>query len=383
MDHRPRLRFLQRPWYARLCAVMAFAAAPDAKTAQGGEPPYPPSPVISALQLDWSTHQRHAPGSDNWPMTWADDGHQYAAWGDGGGFGGTNQDGRVSLGVARLEGDWNDYRGFNVWGGKDPEVPAAFGGKSYGILSVAGVLYMWTSVDPLPHLAETRLASSRDHGRTWQPADWAFTFDDGLTIPTLVNFGRDYAGARDGYVYSYYIQPRYGPGPANTPLAYNGRFDVHRPGTIYLSRVPKDRILERSAYEFCAGLDAQGRPKWARELDAKQPVFEDANGVGWNVSVSFNAGLGRYLLCTEHAQSHVGKLGVFDAPEPWGPWTTDAYEDAWGEGHVPVNTFYWSFPTKWISEDGRAFTFQFTGRTENDSYNTVRGRFALRGDREP
>ena len=42
------------------------------------------------MNIDWSTHQRHAPGSDNFQLTWADDGHQYGIWGDGGGFAGTN-----------------------------------------------------------------------------------------------------------------------------------------------------------------------------------------------------------------------------------------------------------------------------------------------------
>ena len=32
-----------------------------------------------------------APGSDIWPLTWAADGHQYTTFGDGGGFGGTDQ----------------------------------------------------------------------------------------------------------------------------------------------------------------------------------------------------------------------------------------------------------------------------------------------------
>src|SRR5687767_11439891 len=91
------------------------------------KPPYPPSPVIARAEFDFSTHRRLAPGSDNWPTTWADDGHLYSAWGDGGGFGGTNSKGRVLLGVARIEGDASNYTGKNVWGGFEPEQPAQFG----------------------------------------------------------------------------------------------------------------------------------------------------------------------------------------------------------------------------------------------------------------
>ncbi|MEJ2750774.1 MAG: hypothetical protein P8183_23135, partial [Anaerolineae bacterium] len=110
--------------------------------------PYGPSPFITAVTYNWDTHVQLAPGSDNWSLTWANDGHQYTSWGDGGGFGGTNSDGRVSLGVARVEGNWNNYTGYNVWGGKNPESlnsPQDLEGKSYGIMSVDGVLYMWVS----------------------------------------------------------------------------------------------------------------------------------------------------------------------------------------------------------------------------------------------
>jgi hypothetical protein len=340
-----------------------------------GAAPYPPSPVIERVEFDFASHRRLAPGSDNWPMTWAADGHQYTAWGDGGGFGGSNSKGRVTLGVARVEGDAADYRGVNVWGGFEPEHPPQFGGKSYGILSVAGVLYLWVVPQPGPHLRECRLAWSTDRGATWRQADWAFRFEEGLTIPTFLNFGRDYAGARDGYVYSYFIEPQWGPESSSTG---NHSFDVHKPGHIHLSRAPRAALLERAAHEFFAGRDAAGKPKWSPNVADKQPVFVDPEGVGWNVSVSHHPGLRRCLLATEHGATHVGRFGLFDAPEPWGPWTTVAYEENWGEGHVEVSAFFWSFPTKWLSTDGQRFTMVFTGKNSNDSWNTVNGRFILR-----
>ena len=338
-------------------------------------PPYPPSPVIARMELDWSTHQRLAPGSDNWPTTWADDGNLYSAWGDGGGFGGTNSKGRVLLGIARIAGDGKNYSGRNVWGGFEPEHPVQFGGKSYGILGVAGVLYLWVAPQPNPHLENCRIAWSKDHGATWQRADWTFRFEEGLTIPTFLNFGRDYAGARDDYVYSYYIEPTWGPTRATR---HTHTFDVHKPGKLHLSRVPKDAILERAKHEFFAGLGADGTPRWTRDLAQKRPVFTDDNGVGWNVSASYNAGLKRYLLATEHDDTHAGVFGLFDAPEPWGPWTTVAYQDKWGAPHVQPTAFYWNFPTKWLNADGTAFTMVFTGKDSNDSWNTIEGHFVRR-----
>ena len=296
-------------------------------------PPYPASPVIGQVVFDWSSHEKRAPGSDNWPVTWADDGNQYTAWGDGVGFSGTNADGRVKLGVARIEGDADSYVGKNVWGGKDPENPHQFEGKNYGMLCIEGVLTMWVAHQPNPHQHACQLAWSKDHGATWRLVDWTFTYEDDITIPTFLNFGRNYQGARDEYVYSYCIQPTWGKGKLK-----RGRhgFDVQRPGHINLLRVPRQHLLERSHFECLCAFAADGKPVWSADLSAKVPVFADPNGVGWNVSAIYDQPLGRYLLCTEHTETSSGHLGIFDAPEPWGPWTTVAYETAWGKGHLLV-----------------------------------------------
>ncbi len=354
--------------------ALAFAALSSICVA-AELPPYPPSPVIERVDFDFSTHLRQAPGSDNWPTTWADDGHIYTAWGDGGGFGGTNSEGRVSLGVARVEGDPHGYIGRNVWGGFESPNPAQFPGKAYGILSVAANLYMWVAHQPNPHLARCQLAHSADHGASWEFAAWSFTYEDQLTVPTFLNFGRGNTGARDDYIYAYFIEPSWGPDKAN---ATAHGFDVHRPGRIHLARVPQAVILRRNAYEFYAGPGETGTPNWSSEVRRKKSVFEDRNGVGWNVSVCYNAGLGRYLLATEHGASHAGRFGLFDAPEPWGPWSTIAYDESWGAEHVEPTTFYWNFPTKWFSPDGANFTMVFTGNKSNDSWNTVNGQFIQR-----
>ena len=112
--------------------------------------PYPKSDYITDITYDWTTHILLASGSDNWPTTLADNDHQYSAWGDGGGFGGTNTIGRVSLGVARIEGSKSAYTGYNVWGGYNQEHPANVDGKSRGIICINGVLYMWVGPGSFP-----------------------------------------------------------------------------------------------------------------------------------------------------------------------------------------------------------------------------------------
>ena len=146
-----------------------------------------------------------------------------------------------------------------------------------------------------------------------------------------------------------------------------------------MARVHKDSILNREAYSYFAGMD-KSIPLWSKNIKERIPVFKNPDGVGWCINVIFNNGLKRYLLTTEHTESHRGNFGIFDAPEPWGPWTTVLYEKNWGEGHIPINTFYWNFSNKWTSNDGKSFSLIFTGRKENDSFNLIRGSFITSKD---
>ena len=329
--------------------------------------PYPPSPVISKVDFNWASSTRLAPGSDNWPLTWAAGGDQYTTWGDGGGFGGTNSDSRVSLGIARVEGDDPDlFSAVNVSGGKNSLHPAALEGKSYGILALGETLFLWVSPgSDAQNYAEARLAVSQDGGAAWEKAGWAFKQSDHLALPAFLQFGPGCSGARDHYVYVYAIR-----------LQSTSRLAVQQPGQIDLLRVQSERLMDREAYEFFAGFNPGGEPAWTADIASRRPVFEDRSGVGWTVSAVYNAGLGRYLLATEHDQSFKGNLGLFDAPQPWGPWTTVLYELNW---ESRGENFYWNFSNKWTSLDGIDFVLVYTGTGENDAWNSVRGRFTLAG----
>ena len=343
------------------CLLISFSLL--AASAFAAESPYPASPVIAGVSFDFSSHIRLAPGSDNWPMTWASDGSQYTSWGDGGGFGGSNSDGRASLGVARIEGGPDDYRGINIWGGKGALAPAQFEGKSYGILAIGETLYMWVSPGSgAENNTEARLAWSTDAGRTWQRAEWAFTPEDQVMVPAFCQFGPGYQGARDDFVYLYSTR-------LLDPAAR-----MQQPGRVDLFRAPKNQLRNREAYEVFVGLGADGAPRWSAKLEDRQAILEDPSGLH-RLSICFNAGLGRYLLCIEHTKGYAGYLALFDAPAPWGPWTTVEYTSDWG-GFGSV--FYWCIPTKWLDPTGRTFTMVFTGTDDNDSLNTVQGKFLLR-----
>jgi len=318
--------------------------------------PYPPSPVIERMDWDFNSLKRAARGSDIWALTWGDDGNLYTSWGDGGGFGGSNYIGRVSMGVGRIEDGPENWRGFNVWGGANPESPETpFLGKAAGMLSLDGVLYM--SVSKQDVWTVGKIARSTDHGRTWSSGDW--DFKSPLPQPKFLNFGKNYEGARDEFVYAY-----------GEDGSKNNRKN------IILMRVPKNKLASPEGYEFFSGLDSSNKPIWTDRVENRKPVFTDPNGVGWGVRAVYNKGIHRYLLTIFHGGADGdGSWGIFDAPEPWGPWTTVAYYTNWIDGKPK---FSFDFPVKWISSDGQTLWMVFSGTGIYDSFNIIKGKLILR-----
>ncbi len=304
--------------------------------------PCPPSEVITGIQwADPDTISRQAEGSDNWPMTWADDGHLYTAYGDGWGFT-PKVEKKLSLGLVRVEGDPPDARGINIRSQDAERIgQGAEGVKASGLLMVDGVLYMLVR-----NAGNSQVGWSKDHGQSWTWADWKWTTSFGC--PTFLNFGRNYDGARDEHVYIY---------SSDSPSAYD-------PGDrVVMARVPKDRLRGQSAYEYFTHLDDAGTPHWSNDIAERGGVFEDP-GRCYRLGITYNAALKRYLMChvlpestDERGPRFQGGFGVYDAPQPWGPWTTVFYTQTWDVGPGDTN----SFPTKWMSDDGQTLWLVFSG----------------------
>jgi CubicO group peptidase (beta-lactamase class C family) len=336
--------------FFRLVATAAGTGRPR----EAARPPYPPSPVIK--KVEWAPAAsiiRKAKGGDNWPMTWADDGHLYTAYGDGNGFEPMLPD-RLSLGLARVEGGPADFIGRNLRSADiEQKGNGKAGQKASGMLMVDGVLYLWAR-----NAGNARLAWSTDHGASWRWGDWRLTTSFGC--PTFLNFGADYAGARDGYVYIY----------------SHDDDDAYRPADgMVLARVPRGRIADRGAYEFFEGRDARNRPIWTPDIARRGAVFAHRSRC-YRSGISYDAGLKRYLWCQILSGGDPrfrGGFGIYDAPEPWGPWTTAYFAEDWDVG--PGETS--SFPTKWMSADGKTVHLVFSGE---DSFS-VRGATLVTSDR--
>jgi CubicO group peptidase (beta-lactamase class C family) len=322
----------RRDWNGDYEVVRPFLEPICQSVARGA--PYPPSPAITSLV--WapsSSVVRQATGSDTWPITWADDNDLYTAYGDGWGFEPKLQ-GKLSMGFARVVGPAEGFVGANIRSPDEQYGDGAKGKKGSGMLMVDGVLYLW--VRNANGSKGSELWWSSDHAQSWTRSTWVWTE---FGYPTFVNFGQNYAGAADNYVYTV---------THDNPDAYEPA------DTFVLMRVPRDQIIQKNRYEFFRHLDPNGTPVWTSDIRQRGAVFTFP-GRCRRSGISYNAGTGRYLwwqVC--HGTNG---FGVYDAPHPWGPWTTVYFTESWDM--APGETG--SFPPKWMSPDGRTIYLVFSG----------------------
>jgi len=313
--------------------------------------PYPPCEAIRGIT--WEPKEkiiRLAKGSDNWPATWGDDDALYTAYGDGNGFKPFTPE-KFSLGLARVTGIPPDIRGANFRSTTaEKKGDGAKGEKASGILMVDGILYLWAR-----NAGNARLGWSKDRGATWEWGGWRFETSFGC--PTFLNFGKDYADARDEFIYIY---------SPDSDTAYQPA------DRMVLARVPKAKLRDKAAYEFFAGLGADGKPAWSADVTKRAAVFEH-KGKCYRSGITFHSASKQYLWCLTLPGDDTrfkGGFGIYAAPEPWGPWSTVYFTEQWDVGPGEPS----SFPTKWFSADGRAAWLLFSG---DDHFSVRRATLRL------
>lgn len=345
---------------AQTLSVLAFFLAAASSPGSESAPPYPRSDLLTGIRFDRQTLQRKAEGSDIWSCTWAGDGNVYAAWGDGGGFGGTDQKGRVSMGVARLTGIPPQWTGVNVWGGLEPisSQPATLGKAT--ITAVKGRLYLYASEQNA--WDRSRLWKSSDNGRTWIDCGWIFPKSHkAFAFPGLVQFGRDNRLGEDGYVYGF---------SDNDPRRLQ---DKH----LYLFRVKADQIEDLAPYQYFSG--TVQTPQWSGKLADMKAVFFNPAGISWGTTCVYHPATKRYLLAVSIHEKE-GDWGLYESPHLWGPWHTVAYGDdfpAWtyspAEKQRPA--YLHTFPAAWISPDGKTMWCVFD---RGDHFNLARCTLSIK-----
>jgi len=341
-------------------------------------PNYPASKLIVGVKP--AKYRYHKGDGDMWPLTWASDDNLYGGAGD-------NLDSPMNF--WRIEGPppGNLFLVDNMpvtvkqYCRIPPSDPDR-GVKPAGLLCMDGTLFF--AVEAMHYGEDPRfnrqrnihgwIITSRDMGKTWNreatPVDF---FSGRLSSCHFLQFGRDYAGARDGYVYAYF------------PAADDGNSYWENGDYMLLGRVPREKILDRKAWEFCVGLDKYAGPQWSKDDAAAVPVFRYPLMTGEN-HVTYNPGLKRYFMGNYgfyDAQTnkprplhqlpypqaaYPSQLTLFEAPEPWGPWSLFYRDDNWGSygGYQPV------FPAKWMSADGRTVCMVSSGTFDDYNFTTQR-----------
>lgn len=310
-----------------------YAPTVAAVLPHGAHAPYPASTQITGVEWAPPGEIRiAAQDSDNWPITWMDDGFQFTSYGDGKGFA-PFVDRKLSLGWARLTGGPLDFTATNVrttTGERLGDGPA--GAKVSGLLMVDGALYAFAR-----NTGNAQLLYSHDRGLTWT---WAWKWTTAFGSPSFLQFGPHYQGAPDEFVYVY---------SQSGPSAY------FSDDGLLLARAPRRRIADPSAWHYFAGMDGAA-PRWSPRIEDRREVWSFP-AHAQRVDAVYHPTLRRYLLLIGY--DHSGGWGIYDAPTPWGPWTTAFHTHDWGLG----DTHGYRLPTAWINGNDAWLVFSGSNRT--------------------
>jgi hypothetical protein len=323
---------------------------------------------FSTASIDESDTLTLPSNGDLWVSCWSDDDNVYVANGDGKAFGQT----AVDIAVSRIQGHPGDVSDpltgvtlaaseqiSSVWTSSD------YNRKPTGMLCVNGELYLAVqdlrtfTYDDAP---AATIVKSTDKGKTWTWDHSAPMFSDHVfTTMMFLDFGKDNHYAIDDYAYVYGL---------DNGWAYNAV--LGGPTALYLARVPKASIQDRSRWEFFAGPDDQAAPTWTADLAKRKPVLSDkrrvyANPVDPTLSpknmtvlgqggVVYNAPLRRYLYTSWTEYTHE----FYESPTPWGPWKLFMSKDYGAYPWVDLKNggYAPTIPSKYISADGRTMFVQ-------------------------
>jgi hypothetical protein len=372
-----------------LAASIAAQTLPGAGVLAALRPASGGADAIRSVRRRDETIVRHSSLGDGYKMTWGADDRQLVVVNDGSGW--LDPPTKFfkrslwSMSGGPTDAMFSEVESYpNVAESDEPETAPHYHG--YGLLAVHGRIYQFLSAldqakDRPRRWTAAKLIQSDDGGRSWRnsdgtrPVKWEtweeqsrrslafFKEPDGcFSLLSILQMGQDYRANRDGYIYVY--------GP-------NGNSDGLM-NQLVMFRVPIEHILDRSAYEFFAGFQDNGAPRWAGDLGKRKPVHRFPRGwvnrtslfpgdivvETWLPSVVYNEPLGLYMMAgagtgcapdgTEFGKP--GYLGFWVSATPWGPWRQIHEETAWTPGgDTAVRAYSPQIAPKWIAPDGKSF----------------------------
>ena len=182
---------------------------------------------------------------------------------------------------------------------------------------------------------------------------------DGLLQQATVQFGQGYTGLPsllDSTQFYYtYIKAN-----ATDTGASAAATDV------YLCRAPRSTWNDKTTYQCVTAIDGSNTPTWGPFVN-RLSVFHDATGFIAYFQMSYNPGIGRFIAADVSGVNQ-NIVGIFDAPAPWGPWTTLYYSATFVDSSEVVMPHV---PTTYTSADGLTMYLVYSGQNF-DSMNFVK-----------
>jgi hypothetical protein len=353
--------------------------------------------------LDWSGGPERFPGSGSdmhW-YAWGSDDALYIVDDDGRNFG--NEWNFAHL--LRVTGTPPDHTVEEISRFPDLVRPDGLLCRRYvdGALAVDGRLYVaaYDYADEVPGFDDFWVIDHiSDHGGV---AAFMYSDDRGVSWHNVPGTG---IGPDD-----YVLGPRFaglafvgfGPGCTGVPerlgdyvyaVSNDGNWETG--DNAFLARVPRDAVLDSSAWEFyCTpGEGAFDAPAtWTREEYRARPILRDPGRIG-HPTMTYLPALDRFLLTysTEPVPHTFGtptevakatwdrstELLVLEAPNPWGPWRLVHHDPAWESPHTP---YLPQVPQKWLDADGlggwMVHSGDYTDPEFQDWYGFMTRRFRL------
>ena len=359
-------------------AAIASRAAAQTRTAEvwpsrpPKDCPFQQSTEITGIGfMGQSRTYTHA---DTWYPSWASDDNLYSPWTDGTVNGVRSRSGGPSATTGQAKIIGGDPMELDVISlGVQAASPEPYGGRyPCGSLVSDGVWYYGTYCLDLknPHLNWDVLGPfvgfrmSRDYGKTWTDTDLTPTNSlfgesgkNGAKVkigsPHFVDFGKNMQHSPDGKAYLV----------GHGAVRPDAQLSWISGDQVYLIRAAPSptTINDRTKYEFFAGHDDQGRPRWTREFARIQPLV-DWNDRAGCVTMTYNAPLKKYLMCITDGFPTIFRMNTYilESDQITGPWKLVTFMQSFGEQGYFVN-----IPSKFISPDGRTAWLSYSTNFTN------------------
>lgn len=318
---------------------------------------------------------------DLWPSAWSNDDFLYSVNGDGKGFDLNAEWADIVFNKITGTPEEENIRGERiasgdqlgkVWGD-----PAFFNRKPTGLISLDGTLYM--AVQDLVkegsnifnETPSATILKSDDKGETWKWYGEKPMFSNhNFTTIFFLDYGKDGTNNTfDEYVYAYGMDNNWRDSFSDV---------VSDPTGLYLARIPKEGLQDKSKWQFYTG-NLEGEVSWSApgNIDERQPVLVDKErrypnfnnlSVISQGSVVYNKAIDRYIYSswTEFT------FEFYEAPTPWGPWKLFLSKDF---GPYPWNNenfggYATTIPSKFITNEGKKmWVLSSTFAGDVDYYN--------------